>query len=99
MTKSHVRRTETGYKANVGGAIQPGMEKPNRHSGASMVDPAGGREEGKPYLRRSRLQSVHTGLPREQSRGTGVEKSAKVVVAQPGEGPDQFIQGAVPTSR
>jgi hypothetical protein len=99
MTKSHVRRTETGYKANADGATQPGMGTPNGHSGGSMVDPAGGGEEGKPYLRRSRLWSVHTGLPGEQSTGTGVEKSAKVVVALPGEGPHQFIQGAVPTSR
>src|ERR1700746_138069 len=99
MTKSHVRRTETGYEANVGGATQPGMGTPHRRSDASMVDPAGGREEGKPYLRRSRLWSAHTRLPQQQCRGTGAEKSAEVVVALPGEGPNPLSQGAVPTSR
>jgi hypothetical protein len=81
MTKSHVRRTETGYKANVGGATQPGMGTPNSHSDASMVDPADGGEEGKPYLRRSRFRSAHRGLPSEQSTGIGDEKSAEAIVA------------------
>jgi hypothetical protein len=88
MTKFWTRRTETGYKAVVGGVTQPGMGMPNSHSDASGVDPAGLKEEGRSYLRRSLLWSVHTGLPWAQSRGTGVEKSAEVIVAQPGQGPN-----------
>ena len=42
---------------------QPGMGKPDCHSERCGVDPAGLREEGKPYLRRSPLRSAHTGLP------------------------------------
>src|SRR5437667_2765822 len=42
---------------------QPGMGKPNCHSERCGVDPAGLREEGESYLRRSPLWSVHTGLP------------------------------------
>ena len=45
--------------------------KPNGHSERSGVNPTGLREEGKSYLRRSLLWSVHTGLPRQQCSGTG----------------------------
>jgi len=45
-------------------------------------------------LERSRLWSAHTGLPKQQCSGTGAEKSAEVVVAQPGEGPNLLMQGA-----
>src|SRR6266853_5781758 len=73
MTKSWTRRTETGYEAIVGGVTQPGMGMPDSHSDASGVDPAGPREEGRSYLRRSRLWSVHTrttvgAIPRDKSR-------------------------------
>jgi hypothetical protein len=55
-------------------------------SGAAGVDPTGLREEDKPYLRRSLLWSVHTGLPHGQPGGTVAEKSAEAIVAVPGEG-------------
>jgi hypothetical protein len=99
MTKSHVRRTEIGYKANVGGATQPGMGTPNSHSDVSMVDPASGREEGKPYLRRSRFWSAHRGLPREQSVGTGSEKSAEAVVAVDATTPLRRAESSIAGSR
>src|ERR1035441_10596113 len=74
--------------------IRPGTETPDCHSERCRVNPTGPREEDKPYLRRSPLWSVHTGLPREQSRGTGVEKSAEAIVALPGEGLNLLMQGA-----
>ena len=46
-------------------ATQPGMGKPDGHSERCGVDPAGLREEGKSYLRRSPLRSAHPGLPRQ----------------------------------
>jgi len=67
---------------------QPGMGKPDGHSEYCGVDPAGLREEGKPYLRRSPFWSAHTGLPRQQWRGTETEKSAEAVLVQPNEGPN-----------
>src|ERR1017187_6459413 len=63
MTKSRTRRTEIGYKATQYWVTRPGTGKPDCHSECCGVDPAGLREEGKPYLRRSPLWSVHTGLP------------------------------------
>jgi len=36
----------------------------------------------------------HTGLPQQQCRGTGAEKSAEAIVAQPGEGLNLLMQGA-----
>ena len=74
--------------------IRPGTETPDCHSERCRVNPTGPREEDKPYLRRSPLWSVHTGLPRGQSRGTGVEKSAEAIVALPGEGLNLLMQGA-----
>jgi hypothetical protein len=86
MTKSRIRRTGSGYEAFAAWVTRPGTGKPNGHSERCGVDPTGLREEGKSYLRRSRLWSVHTGLPRQQCRGTEAEKSAEAIVAQPGEG-------------
>jgi hypothetical protein len=99
MTKSHARRTETGYKANVGGATQPGMGTPHGHSDASMVNPAGGGEEGKPYLRRSRSWSMHDGLPREKSQGMGAEKSAEAIVVAAPKGPLRRAESSIAGSR
>jgi hypothetical protein len=99
MTKSHVRRTETGYKANVGGATHPRMETPNRRSDASMVDPADGREEGKPYLRRSRFSSACHGPTLEQSRALGSEKSAEAVVAAGAVRPRPRAESSIAGSR
>jgi hypothetical protein len=75
-------------------ATRPGTGTPDSHGERSRVNPTSPREGGKPYLRRSRLWSAHTGLPREQSSGTGVEKSAEAVVARPGEGLNLPMQGA-----
>jgi len=71
-----------------GWITRPGTGKSNLSFRSCGVDPASLREEGKSYLRRSPFWSVHTGLPRQQCRGTGAEKSAEAVVAQPGEGPN-----------
>ena len=73
---------------------QPGMGKPDGHSEYCGVDPAGLREEGKPYLRRSPFWSAHTGLPRQQWRGTEAEKSAEAIVATTGEGLNLRMLGA-----
>src|SRR6185312_17486986 len=94
MTKSRIRRTGSGYKANVAWGTRPGTGKPYRHSERCMVDPTGPGEEGTSYLERSPFWSAHTGLPPEQFGGTGVEKSAEAIVAQPGEGLNLLTQGA-----
>ena len=58
------------------------MGKPDGHSEYCGVDPAGLREEGKPYLRRSPFWSAHTGLPRQQCRGVaGVKQTLDVLDA------------------
>ena len=77
-----------GYKANVVWVTRPGTGMPDCHSEAAWVDPTSPGEEGMSYLERSRLWSAHTGLPKQQCNGTGAEKSAEVVVGQPGEGPN-----------
>ncbi len=94
MTKSRIRRTGSGYEALAAWVNRQATGKPKGHSERSGVNPTGLREGDKPYLRRSRLWSVHTGLPRQQCSGTGVEKSAEAKVAQPGEGPNLLVQGA-----
>src|SRR5216684_871561 len=94
MTKSRMRRTGSGYKAVVAWGTRPETGKPNSCPERCEVNPPGPREGGKSYLRRSLLWSAHTGLPLEQSCGTGVEKSAEAIVAEPGEGPNLRMQGA-----
>src|SRR5260370_8770657 len=94
MTKSRTRSRGSRYKAIVAWVPRPGTGKPNSRSERHGVNPPRSGEEGKSYLRRSRLWSPHTGLPLEQSCGTGVEKSAEAIVAAPGEGPNLQAQGA-----
>src|SRR5690348_6983989 len=96
MTKSWIRRTGSGYKAvaALGNPARDG-DTPDSHSERCGVDPTSPREGAKPYLRRSRLWSIPNGLPREQSRGTGAEKSAEAIVALPGEGPNLLCKEQV----
>src|ERR1700736_3256217 len=94
MTKSRMRRTGSGYQAVSAWVTRPGTGTPYSRPERWEVNPPGPREEGQSYLRRSRLWSAHTGLPLEQSCGTGVEKSAEAIVAEPGEGPNLRMQGA-----
>ncbi len=65
---------------------RPGTGTPDCHSDVMRVNPTRPGEEGMSYLERSPVWSVHTGLPARQRDGTGSEKSAEAIVAQPGEG-------------
>ena len=89
MTKSRTRRTASGYKASVVW-VNPARDGDALSSFGTpcRVDPTGPGEEGTSYLERSPALSSHIGLPLGQLGGTGQEKSAEAIVAQPGEGPN-----------
>src|SRR5512141_1266420 len=94
MTKSWTRRTASGYKASVVWATRPGTGTPYRHSErhAGRSDGSGRRRH---VLPREVSGSVRFhGLPHGQPGGTGSEKSAEAIVAQPGEGLNLPMQGA-----
>jgi hypothetical protein len=84
-----------GYKANVVWVTRPRTGMPDCHSEAAWVDPTIPGEEGMSYLERSPIAGPLTPDYRSSNAtGQGSEKSAEVVVTQPGEGPNLLMQGA-----
>jgi len=67
---------------------RPATGEPNSHADVMGVDPARPGEEGMSCLERSPIRSVHTRTTAGRPDGTGSEKSAEAIVAQPGEGPN-----------
>ena len=47
MTGVQTRRTGTGYKAAIAGAIEHEIERPNTRSGCGAVNPAGAGRKGR----------------------------------------------------
>src|ERR1700682_2406689 len=94
MTKSRIRRIGSGDKASVAWATRPGTGTPDRHSEshAGRSDGSGRRRHVLPREVSGSVQA--TGLPYGQLGGTGSEKSAEAIVAQPGEGLNLPMQGA-----
>src|SRR5713226_117374 len=94
MTKSRIRRTESGYKASVAWVTRPGTGMPDRHSErhAGKSDGSGRRRHVLPREVSGSVQNI--GLPHGKPDGTGPEKSAEAIVAPPGEGPNLPMQGA-----
>ena len=84
MTKSRIRRTGSGYQANVVWVTRPGTGKPNGHSEhhAGRSDGSGRRRHVLPREVSSAVQSI--GLPHGQPGGMGLEKSAEAIVAGAG---------------
>lgn len=76
-----------------GGVTRPGTGKPNLSFRTCAVDPADLREEGKPYLRRSLLWSVHwtitAAMQRDRSREVSRGHSSST-----GRRAESFMQGA-----
>ena len=80
MTGVQTRRTGTGYKAAMTGAIEHWIETPDTRSDGVVVNPAGP-EPGTHRLTVGDLHACSQGLPAGQPVGTGMEKSAEAVVA------------------
>src|SRR5580658_1847700 len=98
MTKSRTRRTckRISGQCGVGNPARTGMpyRHAERHAGKS--DGSGRRRH---VLPREISGSVrNSGLPRGQPGGTGPEKSAEAIVAQPGWRPERPPAGVNPNS-
>src|ERR1700684_3805266 len=86
MAKSRRRRTASGYEANMAWVARPATGEPNSHADVMGVDPTRPGEEGC-LTSRSLRSGPRTGeLPPGRPDGTGSEKSAEAIAAQPGEG-------------
>ena len=103
LKKADDEIADSTYRKRISGLCSlghPARDGEARSSfGSCGVDPTSLREEGKPYLRRSPLWSAHTGLLRQQCRGTGPEKSAEAIVAAAAVGPRRRAEFSIAGSR